>query len=129
MLHCEISVPGMAMPVHCINVHLGLTEGGRKRQLAMTAARVRAMVPDGAPLILAGDFNSTPGSPVMELLEGEWTIVPKTGSSFTFPADGPEREIDFVLIRPKGAFRILEHRVLGEEVASDHRPIFLVLEF
>ncbi|MDO9636043.1 MAG: endonuclease/exonuclease/phosphatase family protein, partial [Thiobacillus sp.] len=57
MLHCEIEVPGMAVPVHCINVHLGLTEGGRKRQLAMIAARVRAMVPDGAPLILAGDFN------------------------------------------------------------------------
>ncbi|MBS1185098.1 MAG: endonuclease / exonuclease / phosphatase family protein, partial [Proteobacteria bacterium] len=57
MLHCEIEVPGMAAPVHCINVHLGLTERGRKRQLAMIAARVRAMVPDDAPLILAGDFN------------------------------------------------------------------------
>jgi endonuclease/exonuclease/phosphatase family metal-dependent hydrolase len=57
MLHCEIEVPGMGLPVHCINVHLGLTERGRKRQLAMIAARVRAMVPDDAPLILAGDFN------------------------------------------------------------------------
>jgi endonuclease/exonuclease/phosphatase family metal-dependent hydrolase len=57
MLHCEIEVPGVAGPVHCINVHLGLTERGRKRQLAMIAARVRAMVPDDAPLILAGDFN------------------------------------------------------------------------
>lgn len=57
MLHCEIEVPGVAVPVHCINVHLGLTERGRKRQLAMIAARVHAMVPDDAPLILAGDFN------------------------------------------------------------------------
>jgi len=57
MLHCEIEVPGIAQPVHCINVHLGLTERGRKRQLAMIVARVRAMVPDSAPLILAGDFN------------------------------------------------------------------------
>jgi endonuclease/exonuclease/phosphatase family metal-dependent hydrolase len=57
MLHCEIDVPGMDVPVHCINVHLGLTERGRKRQLQMIAARVRAMVPDDAPLILAGDFN------------------------------------------------------------------------
>jgi endonuclease/exonuclease/phosphatase family metal-dependent hydrolase len=45
------------MPVHCINVHLALTESGRKRQLAMIVARVRKMVPDDAPLILAGDFN------------------------------------------------------------------------
>lgn len=57
MLHCEIEVPGMAAPLHCINVHLGLTERGRKRQLQMITARVRAMVPDNAPLILAGDFN------------------------------------------------------------------------
>ena len=57
MLHCEIDVPGVRGSVHCINVHLGLTEGGRKRQLAMIAARVRAMVPGDAPLILAGDFN------------------------------------------------------------------------
>jgi endonuclease/exonuclease/phosphatase family metal-dependent hydrolase len=57
MLHCEIEVPGMAVPVHCINVHLGLTEGGRRRQLAMIAARVHKLVPDDAPLILAGDFN------------------------------------------------------------------------
>jgi endonuclease/exonuclease/phosphatase family metal-dependent hydrolase len=57
MLHCEIEVPGIDKPVHCINVHLALTEAGRKRQLAMIAARVRKMVPDDAPLILAGDFN------------------------------------------------------------------------
>ena len=57
MLHCEIEVPGIAQPVHCINVHLALNEGGRKRQLVQIGARVRKMVPDGAPLILAGDFN------------------------------------------------------------------------
>ena len=57
MLHCEVEVPGIDVPVHCINVHLGLTERGRKRQLAMIVARVRAMVPDNAPLILAVDFN------------------------------------------------------------------------
>jgi endonuclease/exonuclease/phosphatase family metal-dependent hydrolase len=57
MLHCEIEVPDLPVPVHCINVHLGLTEGGRKRQLAMIVDRVRKMVPEGAPLVLAGDFN------------------------------------------------------------------------
>lgn len=57
MLHCEIEVPGLNASVHCINVHLGLTARGRKRQLAMIADRVHKMVPDDAPLILAGDFN------------------------------------------------------------------------
>jgi endonuclease/exonuclease/phosphatase family metal-dependent hydrolase len=79
--------------------------------------------------ILAGDFNSLPASPVMELLATEWAVIPKEGDSFTFPAQGPAREIDFMLVRPQTGFRVLEHRVLDEEVASDHRPIFLVLEF
>ena len=65
----------------------------------------------------------------MALLETEWAIAHKEGSPFTFPADGPAREIDFIMVRPKGGFRVLEHRVLDEDVASDHRPIFLVLEF
>jgi endonuclease/exonuclease/phosphatase family metal-dependent hydrolase len=56
-------------------------------------------------------------------------VAQKDGSPLTFPADGPAREIDFILVRPRNGFRVLEHRVLGEEVASDHRPILLVLEF
>jgi endonuclease/exonuclease/phosphatase family metal-dependent hydrolase len=57
MLHCEVDLPGLAQPLHCINVHLGLTEGGRRRQIDMISRRIHEMVPDDAPLILAGDFN------------------------------------------------------------------------
>ena len=57
MLHCHISVPGWKQPLHAINVHLGLTEGGRRRQLDMIRSRILAEVPAGDPLILAGDFN------------------------------------------------------------------------
>lgn len=57
MLHCEMQMPGWKQPLHCINVHLGLTEGGRRRQMDMISRRIREMVPEGAPLILAGDFN------------------------------------------------------------------------
>lgn len=57
MLHCELQPPGWNQPLHCINVHLALTEGGRSRQMRMIAERIRASVPQSAPLILAGDFN------------------------------------------------------------------------
>ena len=79
-------------------------------------------------MILAGDFNSVPESPVMERLGTEWSILPKEGDPFTYPSQDPAREIDYVLFRPKTGFQILEHRVLNETVGSDHRPIFLVLE-
>jgi endonuclease/exonuclease/phosphatase family metal-dependent hydrolase len=57
MLHCELHPPGWAEPLHCINVHLALTEGGRSRQVRMIAERIRESVPQSAPLMLAGDFN------------------------------------------------------------------------
>lgn len=57
MLHCELQPPGWREPLHCINVHLALNEGGRKRQMRMIAERIRESVPQSAPLVLAGDFN------------------------------------------------------------------------
>jgi endonuclease/exonuclease/phosphatase family metal-dependent hydrolase len=125
-LTARVLLPGSGREVVIAGIHLYRTE---EERLAQARTLMEVLQGEEGLAILAGDFNSTPGSPVMELLGEEWEVTAKEGSSFTFPADGPEREIDFILVRPKGAIRVLEHRVLGEEVASDHRPIFLVLEF
>jgi endonuclease/exonuclease/phosphatase family metal-dependent hydrolase len=55
LLHSVIQV-GDAH-VHCMVVHLGLLAGGRIRQVRALAERIRRMVPDGEPLLIAGDFN------------------------------------------------------------------------
>ncbi len=57
MLHCELDVPGLCEPLHAICLHLALNEAGRKKQVRQLAERIRAVVPDAAPLIIAGDFN------------------------------------------------------------------------
>ncbi len=57
MLHCEIDVPGWGQRLHCINVHLGLIGLWRHRQVALMCARIEALVPPDAPLVIAGDFN------------------------------------------------------------------------
>ncbi|MBS0553529.1 MAG: endonuclease/exonuclease/phosphatase family protein, partial [Proteobacteria bacterium] len=57
LLHCEVSVPEFAAPVHCVCVHLGLTAGGRRRQMQALADRMERLAPNGSPLIIAGDFN------------------------------------------------------------------------
>jgi endonuclease/exonuclease/phosphatase family metal-dependent hydrolase len=57
LLHCEIRVDGWKEPVHCINVHLGLWGRSRRFQLEWMSERIRAAVPRGGPLIVAGDFN------------------------------------------------------------------------
>lgn len=57
LLHAEIAVPGWDANLHCICVHLGLMGRWRIRQLMALIARVERMVPKGAPVIIAGDFN------------------------------------------------------------------------
>jgi endonuclease/exonuclease/phosphatase family metal-dependent hydrolase len=62
MLHCQMSVTGWDKPLHCVNVHLGLWARSRRLQIDRIAERIRAEVPDGEPLVLAGDFNDWRGT-------------------------------------------------------------------
>ncbi len=57
LLHCEVELPAFARPAHCVCVHLGLMAGSRRRQMEALAERMERLAPDGAPLIIAGDFN------------------------------------------------------------------------
>jgi endonuclease/exonuclease/phosphatase family metal-dependent hydrolase len=57
LLHCVLRVTGQVLDVHCICVHLGLSESHRMQQLDLLCEMVRSEVPDNAPLIVAGDFN------------------------------------------------------------------------
>jgi len=125
-LAAKLRLPNTKRAVWVAGIHFYQTEEERLAQARRTVEAFRGV---DVPVFLAGDFNSQPGTAVMEFLEEEWDNPPKQGGSFTFPADGPEREIDFILVRPGSIrYRVLEYRVLGETVASDHRPIFMVIE-
>ena len=57
LLHCEMDLPGWSERLHCVNVHLGLFQSGRTKQLTALVERIERLVPPQAPLIIAGDFN------------------------------------------------------------------------
>ena len=57
LLHCEMQLKRGMPHLHCINVHLGLFERGRRWQIHALTERIREMVPIDAPLVIAGDFN------------------------------------------------------------------------
>ena len=57
LLHCEIQVPQLKSPLHCVCVHLGLFAGSRRRQMDALSRRMEELAPDDSPLIIAGDFN------------------------------------------------------------------------
>ncbi len=107
-----------------VGVHLYRTEAER---LAQAHRLIETFADETVPVIVAGDFNSEPGSIVMKTMAQHWQIAEKQASSLTFPADEPKKEIDFILYRPAAAFDIVESRVIDERLASDHRPVLLEL--
>ncbi len=118
---------GRAPRLVVVGVHLYATA---EERLAQAERLVELFADEEAPVVLAGDFNSTPESEVIERLEsaGGWRRPAKTGQAFTFPSDVPEREIDFIMFRPGDRFAVREHRVIPETLASDHRPVLIELE-
>ena len=70
LLHCEIEVPGWRQPLHCVNVHLGLAGRWRRQQLEALRKRIARVVPNDAPLVIAGDFNDWRRQASEELIAG-----------------------------------------------------------
>ena len=83
---------------------------------------------DDIPTILAGDMNAKPEEePVQQLLK-RWTNAINDPPAPSAPSKNPRSRIDYIFYRPAAAFVMKETRVIDEEMASDHRPVFAVLE-
>ena len=120
----KIRIGSPAREVIFVGIHLYRTEAER---LAQAQRLVDIYAKTSTPVVLAGDFNSLPGSPVMTLLVKSWHSAAKQGSRLTFPATKPVREIDYVLLRPGPQFEVVAALVIPEPVASDHRPLLVDL--
>ena len=78
------------------------------------------------PTILTGDFNAAPGSRPIALLD---EFFERAGDETpTIPAAAPLKAIDFIAYRPRERIRVVSHRVIPEQYASDHRPVLSVLQ-
>lgn len=110
--------------------HLDHTREHGDRVAQMGAILAGLAAEPRTPVILVGDLNCQPGSPPLALLGPEWLDAPLAAGADqpTYPAVGPEIRIDHVLVRPAARWRVLEARVIPEELVSDHRPLLVVLE-
>lgn len=123
-LAVRVREPASEQELLLVGIHFYRTE---EERLAQAVDLVTFLDQEAVPVILAGDFNSEPESPVMELLREQWAVLDKGDDRYTFSSFAPEKEIDFVLIRPQNRFEVLEHRPLDETIISDHRPIWTEL--
>jgi len=80
------------------------------------------------PMVLAGDLNAVPGSDPINLLSRQWSDAARDDPQPTFPSVRPTRKIDYIMYKPKDRWKVVELRVIDEKVASDHCPVFAVLE-
>lgn len=127
LLHCVLRVPGRALDVHAICVHLGLKEAHRHSQLEQLCRVLRNDVPSGAPVIVAGDFNDwrRRAHRVLERCAGLREVFElATGhAAKTYPARWPVLSLDRIYVRNASVHSpvVLPRRPWSH--LSDHTPL------
>jgi endonuclease/exonuclease/phosphatase family metal-dependent hydrolase len=119
-LRVRVRSPETGQELVLVGIHFYRSD---RERLAQARRLVATLEREEVPVILAGDFNSEPGSPVLALVERSWSVLDKGPDRLTFPSDDPRTEIDFIAVRPGNRFMVLSHVVVDEPVASDHRPL------
>lgn len=132
ILHARyrVRIPGRrrTRTLHVFNMHLGLSQGERKRQLRLfLESHPFAGLHQRTPIIIAGDFNDVFGT-LGRLLQPEG--FRSTGTRInTFPAYAPARALDSIYVRGDVEIRRLYRSQLQlARAASDHLPLIAELE-
>ena len=111
-------------------VHLSLDAAERARHLGELDAALARLVPADVPVIVAGDINDQPGSPVWSTLDAARPDIFAAGSHpHTVPATGPLRTIDGIFADAR--ISVTGARVIDgpdTRVATDHLPVLAELE-
>ncbi|EMI15858.1 endonuclease/exonuclease/phosphatase family protein [Rhodopirellula maiorica SM1] len=126
-IEVTIEIPGVAEPLRLMATHFDHRPDERERLESADAINARAKDQPQQIVLLAGDMNAVPDSETMKRLGSTWTSASAVAMS-TIPVTKPTRQIDFILYRPQDRWRVVDVKVLDESVASDHRPIFAVIE-
>ena len=102
--------------------HLDLEEEYRLASVPLIVAEAQRWQ---KPFILAGDWNDTPDSELLQEMSKHFTIL--SSDELTFPADEPQECIDYVASFKEHSAVALESFVIDEPEASDHRPLVVRL--
>lgn len=81
------------------------------------------------PVVLMGDFNLTPDSPLLDPIRALLTDTDSKFAgecNFTFPTDKPEIKIDYIFVSPE--LTVLKTDI-PQVVAADHLPVTAEIEF
>jgi endonuclease/exonuclease/phosphatase family metal-dependent hydrolase len=113
-----------------LTTHLDASRGDeyRLQEAEELHALLKQRLATATPLLIGGDFNSTPDSAVYRKLTGfglrdAWSECGQ-GDGFTFPADKPVKRIDYLFLT--GTLTCTAAQVIDTQ-ASDHRPLLVTV--
>lgn len=128
VLVTRVDAPGG--PLAVLNTHVDASgeEVWRAQEIAGVLREASSVDTAAVPLLVGGDFNAVPESPIHQALgtaglRDAWAEC-GAGDARTFPVNAPARRIDYLYLA--GGVRCVEARVLPE-YASDHRPLLVRL--
>jgi len=117
-------------PLDLFNTHIDAS--GEDRWRIQEIKTIQRIVKDAlsgkARVLVGGDFNSTPDSPVQAELRANgfhdaWPTC-GVGEGLSYPADVPRKRIDYLFLL--SGFECMSARVIDAD-ASDHRPVLFTL--
>ena len=118
LLVANLRVRGV--PVRFANTHLQHNDNLERE--AQAAKIVELLGDNPTRTILTGDLNAVPGTPeittLTSVLNDSWVLAGK-GDGYTYPAENPDRRIDYVLTSRDID---VHHAEVVNADASDHRP-------
>jgi endonuclease/exonuclease/phosphatase family metal-dependent hydrolase len=132
LLHCVMRLHRGMPALHCMNVHLGLFERGRRWQVHALTERIRELVPPDAPLVIAGDFNDW-RSKADQALRDDLGVVDVFSAARgkparTFPAMLPMFRLDRIYTRGLTVVDTDVHYAYPLARLSDHAALAATFE-
>ncbi len=121
-----------------VNTHLDhQSKEAQKNGLALVVDRIAQMNPDGAPMILTGDFNVHPDDEILtdldSIMKSARVYAEVSDTTASFNGWGTSSQvIDYIYysVFPEcKMFKVLNETYEGVDYISDHYPVVALLEF
>lgn len=99
----------------------------KENRLAQVRAVNKELAGQNVPVILAGDFNFSPGSKGYRKMQNQWTDAAEEfylqeEPPFTYPSENPKQRIDYIWLSKNADWKVLEYKTPDVRY-SDHLPV------
>jgi len=115
-------------PLKLISTHFQHNVPEDRIAEAKAINKIFAKSDDTIPTILAGDMNAKPDAEPVKILQQKWANAIDKAATPSAPSPKPRSRIDYIFYRSEMQFHLKQSEVIAEKVASDHRPVFAILE-